>query len=188
MTNIDLGQYIAEIQNVKSNKELKSVTESALYVIGFSKWVYASDNPYSRLNFPATLSCGYSSVWIMTYIHKRYQMIDPIVLHCRTHTEPIFWDAVDGWESADQKLKNFMADVRKNGFVSGVAFALTSPEGVRGIFNVVSEQPLYIERDRYEKALPDLIRVGQAVHLKTIAFLNQPSFLNELVDLSGKES
>ena len=135
-----------------------------LQALGIESWVYASDNPYSTLGLPATLASGQTTRWLMTYMMKGYQAIDPIIVHCRNDKEPFFWDSRVGWEGADPKVKNFMMDVSKHGFGSGVALPL-KPEGTpNGLLSLTSEQSLDLEYKRYQKLLPCLARTGFVAH------------------------
>jgi len=135
-----------------------------LEVLGFESWVYASENPYSPLALPATLANGQTTRWLMTYLMKDYQEIDPVIVHCRNENEPIFWDSKAGWDAAAPEVQRFMKDVSRHGFGSGVALPL-KPEGApNGLLSLTSKQGLDLEYERYEELLPCLTRIGAAAH------------------------
>ena len=136
----------------------------ALQTLGFESWVYASDNPYSPLALPATLASGQTTRWLMTYLMKCYQAIDPIIIHCRNDNEPIFWDSRVGWEAADPEVQNFMLDVGKHGFGSGVALPLKPESAPHGLLSLTSKQGLDLEYERYQELLPCLARIGATAH------------------------
>lgn len=132
---------------------------------GYNRWLYASANPYGKTGFPATLANEFGS-WMLEYMVKGYQKVDPIVLHCRASTEPLLWDAGAGWEGAESMVHQLMRDVMANGFGSGLAIPLSGPGNGRpqGVFNVTDSAPLSESRDRFDALMPRLVLVGQALH------------------------
>jgi len=164
MDQQDLEIYLQSIKAVTTSGSLRRAMIQTLQVLGFESWVYASDNPYTTLALPATLASGQTTRWLMTYMMKGYQAIDPIIVHCRNDKEPFFWDSKVGWEAADPKVQNFMMDVSKHGFGSGVALPL-KPEGApNGLLSLTSKQSLDLEHKRYQEMLPCLARTGAAAH------------------------
>ena len=160
----DLNIYLQAIKAVTTSGSLRRAMIQTLQVLGFESWVYVSDNPYTTLALPATLASGQTTRWLMTYMMKGYQAIDPIIVHCRNDKEPFFWDSKVGWEAADPKVQNFMMDVSKHGFGSGVALPL-KPEGApNGLLSLTSKQSLDLEHKRYQEMLPCLARTGAAAH------------------------
>jgi len=135
-----------------------------LQALGFESWVYASENPSSPLALPATLASGQTTRWLMTYLMKSYQEIDPIMIHCRNENEPIFWDSKSGWEAAAPEVQKFMRDVSKHGFGSGVALPLKPVGAPNGLLSLTSRQSLDLEYKRYVELLPCLARIGAAAH------------------------
>ena len=160
----DLDMHLQSIKAVTTSGSLRRVMIQALQSLGFESWVYASDNPYSTLAMPATLANGQTTRWLMRYMMKGYQAIDPIIVHCRNEDEPFFWDSRSGWENADSRVQNFMLDVSKHGFGSGVALPL-KPEGApSGLLSLTSKQGLELEYKRYQELLPCLTRIGATAH------------------------
>jgi len=156
--------HLKSIRAATTSGSLRRFMISALQTLGFEMWVYVSENPYSPLAMPATLASGQTASWLMKYLIKGYQEIDPIVIHCRNENEPFFWDSKAGWEDADPKVQNFMMDVSKHGFGSGVALPL-KPEGApNGLLSLTSKQGLDMEYKRYQELLPCLARTGAAAH------------------------
>ena len=152
------------IKTVTTSGGLRRVMTHALQALGFESWVYASDNPYSPLAMPATLASGQTTRWLMKYLMKSYQEIDPIMVHCRNENEPFFWDSKAGWDDADPEVQKFMLDVSKHGFGSGVALPL-KPEGApHGLLSLTSTQSLDLEYKRYQDLLPCLARIGATAH------------------------
>ena len=164
MDQQDLEIYLQSIKTVTTSGSLRRVMIQALKVMGFESWVYASDNPYSTLALPATLASGQTTRWLMTYLMKGYQDIDPIVIHCRNENEPFFWDSKSGWEDADPKVQKFMMDVSKHGFGSGLALPLKKQGAPNGLLSLTSKQSLDLEYKRYQELLPCLTRIGEAAH------------------------
>ena len=135
-----------------------------LLALGFESWIYASENPYSPLALPATLANGQTTRWLMTYLMKGYQEIDPIIIHCRKENAPIFWDSRVGWESAAPEVQKFMRDVSRHGFGSGLALPLKQQDAPNGLLSLTSKQSLALEYTRYEEMLPYLAKIGAAAH------------------------
>ena len=148
----------------KTSGSLRRVMMNALHALGFEMWAYASENPYSPLALQATLASGQTTRWLMTYLMKGYQDIDPIVIHCRNENEPFFWDANTGWEAAAPEVQKFMNDVIRHGFGSGLALPLKQKDAPNGLLSLTSKQSLDQEYKRYEELLPHLARIGVAAH------------------------
>ena len=159
-----LEKHLDSIRAVKTSGSLRQAMIQTLQVLGFESWLYASDNPYSPLALQATLASGQTTRWLMTYLMKGYQDIDPIVIHCRNEYEPLFWDAKSGWEDADPKVKKFMMDVSRHGFGSGLALPLKQQGAPNGVLSLTSKQSLDLEYKRYQELLPFLTRIGEAAH------------------------
>jgi creatinine amidohydrolase/Fe(II)-dependent formamide hydrolase-like protein len=83
---------VAELAATTTNKALKGAATELLRALGFTRWIYAADNPYGAMGFPATLANEFG-MWMIEYMTKGYVRVDPIVSHCRASTEPYFWDA-----------------------------------------------------------------------------------------------
>lgn len=135
-----------------------------LQVLGFEMWLYASENPYSPMAMPATLASGQTARWLIKYMMKGYQEIDPIITHCRNENEPFFWDSKAGWGDADPKVQKFMVDVSRHGFGSGLALPLKQQGGPDGLLSLTSSQHLDKEYLRYQELLPCLTKVGVTAH------------------------
>ena len=159
-----LDIHLKSIEAATTSRGLRRVMNQVLQTLSFESWLYASENPYSPLALPATLASGQTARWLMTYLMKSYQEIDPIVIHCRNENEPFFWDSKDGWEDADPKVQKFMMDVRKHGFGSGLALPLKQQDGPNGLLSLSSKLCLDVEYERYEELLPSLTRIGATAH------------------------
>ena len=160
----DLDIHLQSIKAVTTSGSLRRVMIQTLQALGFESWVYASDNPYSTLAMPATLASGQTTRWLMKYLVKGYQEIDPIVIHCRNENVPFFWDSKVGWEDADPKVQKFMMDVSKHGFGSGLALPLKQQGAPNGMLSLTSKQSMDVEYKRYEQLLPCLTRIGATAH------------------------
>lgn len=156
---------INALAKMTTNRQLKEEVTLLLAAQGFSRWLYASSNPYGKIGFPVMLANEFGN-WMMEYMMKGYAKVDPIVLHCRTSNEPLLWDAGTGWENAEPKVRQLMCDIQSKGFGSGVAIPLGGPDiGMpQGMFNVTAPTPLSESRDQFNKLLPRLVTIGQALH------------------------
>ena len=159
-----LDKHLKSIEAASTSRGLRRDMIHTLQDLGFEMWLYASENPYSPLAMPATLASGQTARWLIKYLMKGYQDIDPVVLHCRNENEPLLWDAKAGWENADAKVQKFMTDVSKHGFGSGLALPLKHPGTPDGMLSLTSEQSLDVECKRYEELLPSLTRIGATAH------------------------
>jgi LuxR family quorum-sensing transcriptional regulator LasR len=102
--------------------------------------------------------------WVATYATKGYVKIDPIIKHCRESEEALYWDAVDGWDSATDNVRDFMRNLLASGFGSGLAIPLRSSSGKHGVLSIVSSQPLNETRGSYLQNLASARAIGMAVH------------------------
>ena len=159
-----LDKHLKSIEAASTSRGLRRDMIHTLQDLGFEMWLYASENPYSPLAMPATLASGQTARWLIKYLMKGYQDIDPVVVHCRNENEPLLWDAKSGWENADAKVQKFMTDVRKHGFGSGLSLPLKHPSTTDGMLSLTSEQRLDVECKRYEELLPSLKRIGATAH------------------------
>ena len=159
-----LDVHLQPIGAATTSGSLRRAMIQALQALGFERWVYASENPYSPLAMPATLASGQTAKWLVTYLMKGYQEIDPIVIHCRSEVDPLFWDSKAGWENADPKVQKFMMDISKHGFGSGLALPLRQHGAPNGLLSLTSEHSLDEEYARYEGFLPCLTKIGVTAH------------------------
>jgi hypothetical protein len=166
----EFDQQISRISSATTNKTLKVAATELLAALGFTRWIYASENPYSTLGLPVTLANDYG-MWILTYMAKGYQSIDPVVAHCRTSTTPIFWETGADEANADDRLRSLMNDARAHGFGSGLAIPMQPPGTPLGMLNVTSPDPLASSRGQFETALPLLQQLGLAMHVTMMRIL-----------------
>lgn len=159
-----LDEHLKSIETSTTNRGLRRAMIQALQTLDFEMWLYASENPYSSLAMPATLASGQTTSWLMKYLLKGYQEIDPILIHCRNENEPLYWDAKAGWKDADPKVQKFMLDISKHGFGSGLALPLKQRGVPNGMLSLTSQQSLDVEHKRYEELLPCLMRIGATAH------------------------
>lgn len=163
MEQSDFDRRIADLATAATNKVLKETAVEMLASLGYTRWIYASENPYGALGFPATLANDYGK-WMLMYMAKGYMKVDPIVAHCRASTEPYYWDAHEGWEAASEKVRALMKDAASQGFSSGLAMALHLPDAPPGLLHVTSPDTLSESRAQFEASLPQLRQIGKAMH------------------------
>jgi len=161
MSNVYQGY--TNIRNSKSNSSIKSASVEALSSIGFDRWVFGTENDSSFFGM-ATLSSGGTWKWLLTYMGKCYQHIDPVLIHCSESQEPLYWDVVEGKGASEPRVREFWEDVCANGFGSGLSVPLRSPGGLRGLISVVSDQSLAESRDVFCQHLNDVRSIGEAMH------------------------
>ena len=159
-----LDKHLKSIEAATTSRGLRQAMIQTLQDLGFEMWLYASENPYSPMALPATLASGQTARWLIKYMMKGYQDIDPIVIHCRNENEPFLWDAKAGWEDADLKVQEFMMDISKHGFGSGLALPLKQQGTLNGLLSLTSQHSLNVEYKRYEELLPCLTRIGATAH------------------------
>jgi len=155
--------YLCNISNADTSSSIKSNAELALSAISFNNWVFACENPNSILGMSHLFS-GLTFQWITKYLAKGYMYIDPIVKHCREFEEPLIWDAINGWNSATDDVKDFMRDIHASGFGSGMALPLRSPCGTKGVLSLVKPQPLAIAKASYLQNMESARAIGMAVY------------------------
>ena len=158
-----LEEILAPLAEATSNSFIKTIATTALSSVGSEKWVFACDNPSSLFGMSHIMS-GIPLQWVATYMAKGYIKIDPIIKHCRETEEVLFWDATEGWESAEDNVKDFMRNLLASGLRSGMAIPLRSPSGKKGILSISSSQPLKEKKENYLKNLDSARVIGMAVH------------------------
>ena len=141
---------LRSIKAASTSRDLRRAMIQTLQDLGFEMWLYASENPYSPMAMPATLASGQTARWLIKYLMKGYQNIDPVVIHCRNENEPFLWDAKAGWEESDPEVQIFFLDVSKHGFGSGLALPLKQPGTANGLLSLTSQHRLDLEYKRYE--------------------------------------
>jgi LuxR family quorum-sensing transcriptional regulator LasR len=159
----DLGKILAPLTEATSNSAVKSIATLTLSSIGFESWVFVCDNPRSIFGMSHIMS-GIPIQWVATYAAKGYVKIDPIIKHCRESEDPLYWDAIQGWEFAEDNVKEFMRRLHAYGFGSGMAIPLRSSSGKIGILSIVSAQSLEEERENYLQNFPSARTLGMALH------------------------
>jgi len=162
-TGKDLCKILASLADATSNAAIKSIATSALSSIGYESWVFACDNPRSIFGMSYMMS-GIPLQWVAAYAAKGYMKVDPIFRHCRESEEALCWDATEGWEFAEDIVKEFLKGLQASGFRSGLAVSLRSPYGGMGILNIVSAQPLAEKRESYLQDLSFAKTIGIALH------------------------
>ena len=110
------------------------------------------------------LMWGIPFQWVATYVANGYLKIDPIIKHCRESEGALYWDATEGWESAEDNVRDFMRNLLASGFRSGLAIPLRSSSVRKGILSIVCSQPLKDRRENYLQNLVPARTIGMAVY------------------------
>jgi len=182
MEQLEFDRRLADLAAAVVSKSLKAVAAELLASLGYTRWIYASDNPYGALGFPATLANEYG-MWMLAYMAKGYMKVDPIVAHCRTSTDPFFWDARVGWDESNEKLRAMMNDAVGHGFGSGLAIPLRLPGEPQGLLHVTHPAPLRESGAQFKEALPQLRQIGNAMHMAMVRILKEnASFQQRMVE------
>ncbi len=172
MERLNFDRCLADLTAAPTNNSLKAAATELLVSLGYTRWIYASENPYGALGFPATLANDYG-MWILAYMTKGYMKVDPVVAHCRVSSEPLFWDAREGWDESNEKLRAMMNDAIAHGFGSGLAIPLHLPGEPQGLLYVTSPAPLRESRAQFEETLPQLRQIGNAMHPAMVRILKE---------------
>lgn len=178
MNQSDFDRRIVTLAAANTNKILKDTAGEMLASLGYTRWIYASENPYGALGFPATLANDYGK-WMLMYMAKGYMKVDPIVAHCRASKDPYYWDAHEGWEEASEKVQALMKDAASQGFFSGLAMALHLPGEPPGMLHVTSPDSLSESRAQFEASLPQLRKIGQAMHKAMIGIMKETARIQQ---------
>jgi hypothetical protein len=163
---------IGRLAKADTNASVKSLATAGLSALGCDHWVFACENPTSIFGM-SHLSAGIPFQWVATYLAKGYLHIDPIVKHFRMSEELLIWDAVDGWDSAADGVRDFMRGLHASGFGSGMAIPLRSPNGTKGVLSLVSPRPLVETRTNYLRHAETSRAIGMAIYsaIERITFL-----------------
>ena len=178
MEQREFDRRLADLAAAATNKSLKATAIELLTPLGYTRWIYASENPYGALGFPATLANEYG-MWMLAYMSKGYRKVDPVVAHCRVSIEPFFWDAREGWDEATEKLRAMMNEAAAHGFGSGLAIPLQLPSTPPGLIHVTSPAPLRESRAQFEETLPQLRQIGNAMHTAMVAILKETALFQK---------
>jgi len=172
MEQLEFARCLADLAAAGMNKSLKAAATELLMTLGYTRWIYASENPYGALGFPATLANDYG-MWMLAYMTKGYMKVDPVVAHCRVSSEPFFWDAREGWDESNEKLRAMMNDAVGHGFGSGLAMPLRLPGEPQGLLHVTNPAPLRESGAQFKEALPQLRQIGNAMHMAMVRILKE---------------
>jgi hypothetical protein len=112
-------------------------------------------------------------MWMLAYMTKGYMKVDPVVAHCRVSSEPFFWDAREGWDESNEKLRAMMNDAVGHGFGSGLAMPLRLPGEPQGLLHVTNPAPLRESGAQFKEALPQLRQIGNAMHMAMVRILKE---------------
>ena len=158
-----IAMDFAPLAIATSNSAIKEIATTLLSSIGYDSWIFACDNPASIFGMSHLMS-GIPFQWVTIYMAKGYKDIDPIFKHCRESDEPLYWDAMYGWDDAEKKVKTFMHDLHACGFGSGFAIPLRSLSGKLGVLSIVNTQPLKQKEQIYLQNAASARAIGKALH------------------------
>jgi hypothetical protein len=175
---LEFDRLISVAAVATTNKSLKVAAAELLASLGYTRWIYASENPYGALGFPATLANDYG-MWMLAYMSKGYMKVDPVVVHCRISAEPLLWDAREGWDESNEKLRAMMNDAVAHGFGSGLAIPLRLPGEPQGLLHVTSPAPLRESRAQFEEALPQLRQIGNTMHTAMVRIMKETASFHQ---------
>lgn len=84
-----LLRFIEGVRASKDAEGLRSLTEDALQLFGLQLFGY-----FSLAKMPDhhnIVVTTYPSAWLKRYTAERYDLIDPVILHCQASEEPFLW-------------------------------------------------------------------------------------------------
>lgn len=166
--------HLAALKQADSTKKIKECVADILSGLGYTRWIYASENPYGGMGFPITLANEYG-LWMVTYMTKGYMSVDPLVAHCRANSEPLLWDAGEGWGEAPEKVQALMKDAAANGFASGLTIPLRLTDKPPAMINISSKEALVVSRAAFKANRDRLCQVGLAMHAAVVAVMEATS-------------
>lgn len=71
MERLNFDRCLAGLAATTTNKSLKAAATELLESLGYTRGLYASENPCGALGFPATLANDYG-MWMLVYMAKGY--------------------------------------------------------------------------------------------------------------------
>lgn len=80
--------------------------------------------------------------WPLTYVRKRYMLVDPVARYATRAQRPFRWrDAVDASKTDPlwRRMEQMMADARANGLVDGYIFPIHGRSGLLGTMTIGGE-------------------------------------------------
>ena len=160
------GSFYEKIDIIKgcsSNAKIKAAAVDILSEIGFDKWLFCSESNQALFG-NVTFASGQTWKWLLVYMGKCYQHIDPVIKHCAVSEEPLLWDSIQEMKSNESRIRLFWKDVHANGFGSGLSVPLRSPTGLCGLISVVSDRPLSDTREVFEQQQANIRFIGEAMH------------------------
>ena len=167
--------FQGKLDNVRcgsNNTSIKDAAADLLLMIGHDKWIYGSENKKSLFGF-STLASGNTWKWLILYMGKCYQDLDPVLKHCSISDVPLFWDSAQGMNCKDQRVKKFWKDVNVCGYGSGLSIPLRSSSGLLGLISVFSDNTLNDSRCLFDDNLLRIKQIGDAIHYAVERLMNR---------------
>ena len=122
VNKVNLDQFLEELEATDAQEGLQKVIVSLRRAFCVDHLVYhwvGGDNQYG---------CGtYSLEWVEHYVKSNYMRIDPVVVGCFQHFQPVDWKELD-WST--KAARDFLVDAKAHGVGNqGYSVPIRGPNG-----------------------------------------------------------
>ena len=128
----------AALSNLQQAQDLQCVHRACAGLaaaLDYQYFIYAF-RALEQFNQPRVVYVnGYPPGWTERYFDRKYQNVDPVMLHCRQRLTPVVW--ADLVVSSPESVA-MMADAVAFGLTDGVTVPVHTPTGQMGVFSLAA--------------------------------------------------
>jgi DNA-binding CsgD family transcriptional regulator len=154
MTKFDCHELIDLLSKADTVEDIHSACSSLCDHFGFDRFQYGARIPTSFVKPYFIFISSYQNEWRARYLAEGYMSIDPVVIHCASHSTPISWEQTTSQEKESEIIRRFMGEARDFGLQSGASFPVHSAQGEFAMFSVASDKDAAQAKSKIQEALP----------------------------------
>ena len=128
-----LSDFIEQSDEVDSLDALLELMLSVARGFGFDKSAYCSltafDPREAHGNPPPVVVHNYPDSWLLRYVERKYQTIDPVLRFAPRYERAFLWDSLVERFSLKQEQIRVMDEIREAGLYDGITVPLHGPHG-----------------------------------------------------------
>lgn len=168
----DISKHINALQMCVDIKTFKQTLRHISNACGFEYFIYNIQitNPFDKTRYFAI--GNYPTAWLEVYESNNYAAIDPVLHHCISCNEAIFWHETYS-ETSAQKIIDFFSHAKAFNLQNGISKSLKINEHEIGVLSLATNRELL---DKNTKETLDVINNLQEYIHKTMLRVSKNSF------------
>ena len=164
MNKLELDDFLLRLEQAQALDEIQGLIVDLrdFYQIGhvFYHWVSSDGEQYGFGT--------YDPVWAQRYAEKDYLRIDPVVVGCFQHFQPVDWKMLD-WSS--KRARAFRKDAIEHGVGNqGFSVPIRGPNGQFALFSISHDSSDDFWKEFTVNRQRDLILIAHFLNQKAMAF------------------